>query len=1025
MTGSGTAREGGAEQRHYRDIFQKSRDGFVIVSPSGEIIDANDAYLEMLGYSLEELRALPDFYSITPERWHRWEREEIWERRLLGRGYSGLYEKEYIRSDGTVFPVELQSYAVRDDSGGIDYLWGIARDITERKQRERELRESEARWRSYLENAPFGVFVADRQGRYVDVNPAACRMTGYSREELLSQHMTDMLPPGSREDALDHFGHLPERGTDVIEVPYRRADGEVRWWRVSATVLSEERFLGFNEDVTDRKLAEDSLRRERDRMGGYLDVAGVMLVALDREGRVMLLNRRGCEILGLEREEVLGRVWMDSFIPARYREMVRGIFREVAAGGGSMYDEVEMPVLTAEGDERLVRWRNNVLRGPDGEVTSILSSGEDITDQRRVETALRKSEQELRAVVHRSPVGIGITDSEGRMADCNEALAAIVGYDRERVLEMGFEPLTHPEDLEAERALIGEVFRGERESYRIEKRYLHADGGEVWVDLVGSLVRDEAGEPRLGFAFVQDVTDRKLYKERLEESEAKYRALVMQSADCLILHDLDGTIVDVNESACGKYGYSREELVGMRISDLDPRYDEIVETSGSLESVPRGRSVVFETRHVDRGGTEFPVEVRLGSIEYGGRTLIQGLVRDITERMRAEREREELRERLATSQRLESVGRLAGGVAHDFNNMLGVILGYVDLSLEQLEADSPVVDDLLQVRSAARHSADLTAQLLAFARRQTVAPAVLDLNGTVGSMLRMLERLIGEDVRLLWKPSGVSGTVVMDPSQLEQLLTNLVVNARDAVSAGGTITVGTGRAEVTGERAAEEGLPGPGRYVALEVSDDGHGMPPEVLEHVFEPFFTTKEVGRGTGLGLATVYGIVKQNGGTVAVESEPGAGTRFSVLLPASDGAPSSGVRPAEAIPAGRRRGTILLVEDEEAILRLTDRMLQAMGYEVLAASSPREALRRAREHDGEVDLLLTDVVMPGMDGGRLSEAVLELYPAARVLYMSGYTADIISPHGVLEDGVGFLRKPFSRAELGRKVREALEGDG
>ncbi len=394
---------------------------------------------------------------------------------------------------------------------------------------------------------------------------------------------------------------------------------------------------------------------------------------------------------------------------------------------------------------------------------------------------------------------------------------------------------------------------------------------------------------------------------------------------------------------------------------------------------------------------------------------IFGTIQDITERRKLE-------EQLRHSQKMESVGRLAGGVAHDYNNMLGVILGYTELALAKAAPGDALHAYLQEIFDAARRSADITRQLLAFARRQTIVPVVLDLNAGVESLLKMLRRLIGENLHLAWLPGPGLWPVRMDPSQLNQILANLCVNARDAIGDIGQIRIET--ANVTLDEAYGGAHPGiaPGDYDLLMVSDDGHGMTKEIIDHLFEPFFTTKEVGKGTGLGLATVYGIVQQNEGAIHVYSEPGKGSTFKIYLPRHAGqAVAISAPEAEEIPKGRGE-TLLVVEDEEAILTLTQKILEIMEYRVLIAGSPEAAIDLAGRHDGPIDLLVSDVVLPEMNGRELAEKVRSLHPEVKCLFMSGYTADIIAHRGVLDQGVHFLQKPFATRDLARKVRQVLD---
>ena len=411
-------------------------------------------------------------------------------------------------------------------------------------------------------------------------------------------------------------------------------------------------------------------------------------------------------------------------------------------------------------------------------------------------------------------------------------------------------------------------------------------------------------------------------------------------------------------------------------------------------------------------------------IHTGGADRLLLCLHDITERLAAEVEKDQLEVQLQQAQKMESVGRLAGGVAHDFNNMLGVILGHAELALAAVDAAKPIHADLEEIRQAATRSADLTRQLLAFARKQTITPKVLDLNDTLAGMLTMLKRLIGEDIEFVWMPGADLWPVKMDASQLDQMLANLCVNSRDAIHGTGKITVTTANHTIDAKYCVSHAGVVPGDYVRITVSDSGCGMDPETLGHIFEPFFTTKDVGVGTGLGLATVYGAVKQNGGFIDVCSELGKGTTFTIYLLRHQGqrVPVRTPAPAEPVVCGHE--TILLVEDELSILKLTARMLGKFGYTVLMAGTPGEAVRLAQEHAGDIDLLMTDVVMPEMNGRDLAKNLRALYPELKRLFMSGYTADIIAIHGVVEQGVCFIQKPFTMQELAAKVRNTLDAE-
>ena len=506
----------------------------------------------------------------------------------------------------------------------------------------------------------------------------------------------------------------------------------------------------------------------------------------------------------------------------------------------------------------------------------------------------------------------------------------------------------------------------------------------------------------------------------LRAGEERHRTILQTAMDGFWHVDTRGRLLEVNETYCRMSGYSAQELSAMSISDLEV-CETADETAAHIQEVMRAGEARFETRHRRADGSVFDVEV---SVQYrpveGGRLV--AFLRDITARKRAEQEQVKLEAQLLQAQKLESVGRLAGGVAHDFNNMLSVIIGHANLALMDLGPTEPPRVPLEEILKAAERSADLTRQLLAFARKQTVAPRVLDLNETVAGMLSMLQRLIGEGISLKWRPEAALWPVRIDPSQIDQILANLCVNARDAIADVGNICIETGNSVLDEGYCAQHAGFTPGEYVRIAVSDDGCGMDRETLANIFEPFFTTKGVGEGTGLGLATVYGVVQQNNGGINVYSEQGLGTTFTIYLPRHAGRVARGVT-GGGQPAPRGRETILLVEDEPAILNITNLMLLRQGYTVLAADSPGEAIRLAREHAGDISLLITDVIMPEMNGRDLARNLLSLYPQLKRLFMSGYTAEVIAHHGVLDEGVHFIQKPFAMPALADRVREVLDG--
>jgi len=529
-------------------------------------------------------------------------------------------------------------------------------------------------------------------------------------------------------------------------------------------------------------------------------------------------------------------------------------------------------------------------------------------------------------------------------------------------------------------------------------------------------MHDETGRPLYVQGYWIDVTDHREAEQALAESEERYRELFENANDSLFTADASGKITSVNRAAERASGYSRWELVGKHFTELlPPEALEAAERELAAKMHGRSEASVYESTILAKDGRRIAVEVSSRPIIDGDRVVgVQGSARDISERKRLEQQ-------LRQAQKMEAVGRLAGGIAHDFNNLLTAIGGYAELVLSKLGPGDPLRHDAEEIRKAGERAASLTAQLLAFSRRQVLQPKVVDASAVLGETQSMLGRLIGEDVELVTRPARDLWHVRADPGQLQQVLVNLAVNARDAMPEGGRLTIETQNAKV-GSRQASRLLPMPaGKYVQLSVADTGVGMDAETRSHVFEPFFTTKDQGGGTGLGLATVYGIVKQSGGFVFVTSEPGQGARFDVYLPRVEEELEGRAQPPEASPLFGFE-TVLLVEDEDVVRELVREILEGNGYTVLEARDGEEAATLCRGHDGRIDLLLTDVVMPKLGGRELAERVTAGRPGLRILFMSGYTDVFQEGKDSLPPGAGFIQKPFSGAALARHVRELLD---
>ncbi len=520
----------------------------------------------------------------------------------------------------------------------------------------------------------------------------------------------------------------------------------------------------------------------------------------------------------------------------------------------------------------------------------------------------------------------------------------------------------------------------------------------------------------------QEIQAHRKAETALKESEEKFRILADSSPTAIIVYQNDKFLY-ANSASTKIMGYTEEELQTMNFwAFIHPDDKQMVQERGQKRQIGEAITPRYEFRIITKDGNVKWLDLSGATIIINGSPAGITSIMDITDRKLAEEEREQLQSQLTQAQKMESVGRLAGGVAHDFNNMLGVILGRTEIAIMKSDPKQPLYKDLQEIRKAADRSADLTRQLLAFARKQTIAPIVLDLNEVIEGMLKMLRRLIGEDIDLVWLPEASPSSVKIDPSQIDQILANLCVNARDAIAGVGKVTIETGNTSFDEAYCTDHVGFFPGDFVLLAVSDNGSGMDKGVLDKLFEPFFTTKGIGQGTGLGLATVYGIVKQNNGFINVYSEPGQGTTFRLYLPRHLGKADQISKDELTATELRGNETILLTEDEPSILEMTAIMLEGMGYTVLKAGTPREAIRMAEEHIGDIHLLITDVVMPGMNGRDLGSNILSRYPYIKHLFMSGYTANVIAHQGVLDKGVHFIQKPFSVSSLAAKVRDALE---
>jgi PAS domain S-box-containing protein len=935
---------------------------------------------------------------------------------------------------------------VRDAGGTVIGTLGCSRDITDMMEADREERRALSLHRATLESTADGILVVDREGRIASYNrkfAALWRLPdallASRQDERAIEAMVDQVrdADGFLHRVRELYVDVEASSFDLIEC----VDGRVferysQPQRIGGEVVG--RVWSFR-DISERRRAEQQNRL----LAQTIQSTGDIVSITDLEGRFTFVNRAFLTAYGYAEADVLGRTsaLIDSprnppGLQAEIRDATRrGTWR------GELWNRKR------DGTDIPVELVTSQIRDSEGRVVGLVGVWNDITLRRRAEavqqavyriaeaaSASEGLEGLLRAV--HGIVG-GLMPADNFFVALHDPATGLLSFpyfvDQVDTADPPRQPgrgLTEYV-LRTGRPLLGtpELVAG------LERR------GEV--DLVGAPSVDWLGVPLkvgsdvIGVLAVQSYTEglrfgageleilelvsaqvalaieRTRAAERMQASERRYRQLFEGNPAAMFVYDAETLrFLAVNEAAVRRYGRSREEFLQMTLLDMRPE-EESVNLREILAQHRGGPARATGLRHQRRDGTLIDVEVTYDDIDFAGRHARLAVVEDVTERRRIE-------DRLRQGQKMEAVGQLAGGIAHDFNNLLTAIVGYATLLDRALPPDDERREEVHEIVGAARRAGNLTQQLLAFSRKQVLRPTVLDVNVIVRDMERILHRIIGEHIALTTSLEPDLAPVRADASQLEQVIMNLAVNARDAMPGGGRITIETANVPLDADLAQAHPDAHPGAYVLLAVADTGVGMSPEVKAHLFEPFFTTKEVGKGTGLGLATVYGIVHQSGGFITVDSEPDRGTRFRIYLPRAEAA-AKVTAPAAPEPAAAGSGTVLLVEDEAGVRRLAREVLSRYGYRVLEAGDGSEALRVAGAHQGPIDLLLTDVVMPGMSGAELAERFHEMRPEAGVLYASGYADEAVIRHGI-RDGVPFLQKPFEPDDLVRRVRELVE---
>ncbi len=905
--------------------------------------------------------------------------------------------------------------------------FGIAVDITERKEAEEELRRATKRQKhlaDIIENSeqPLGIGYPD--GSLGLCNSAFCELTGYSMEELKGISWNTILtPPEWLESEYAALALLEDTGKPVrYEKEYIHKDGH----RVPVELLAHiardkegavQYLYAFITDITERRRGEEKIRLSEKRFEDIALSSGDWIWEVDVDGKYTFASGRVKEILGYASEEIIGMTPFE-MMPRDEAKRVGEFFEQIAAHKEPI---VDLENMTLAKDGRIVHLLTNgvPIFDDNGDLAGYRGVDKDITKQKETEVELHHQEilmEEMSRIAHIGAWEFDPDTGEGSWTDEVARIHDLSPRDKTS-MEKGLSFYRGKSCMKIERAVKEAIDAGK--PYDLELELLTVKGVHKWVRTIGNPIFDGGKVVRVRGS-IQDITKCKKAEKELHEA----LDIISRSSSVLFTwKNAEGwPVVFVSENVRSLLGYKAKELMRDEVLFANCIHVQdrarVAEEVAQLSTQEQSEEFVHQPyRIISRDGSEKLVSDRTFIVRDndGHITHYQGILEDITTQR-------SLEEQLRQAQKMESVGRLAGGVAHDFNNMLSVILGYAELAMGKLEPGEPLFDDLNEIYQAGQRSTEIVRQLLAFARKQTVAPRVLNLNDCIENTLKMLRRLIGEDIDVAWRPDSDAWPVEIDPSQLDQILANLCVNARDAMKGVGKLTIETKNTIFDkGYCAAHAGFV-PGKFVLLAVSDNGHGMTPEVVETIFEPFFTTKDQHQGTGLGLSTVYGIIKQNNGFVNVYSEPGEGTTFKIYLPRHKGAPAEADCEVTQELSLSQGEYVLLVEDDLSLLKLCEKMLKSMGYHVLLAESVGEAITLSKMHANELRLLITDVVMPEMNGRQLSEQIKQHCPNLKVLFVSGYTANVIAHRCVLEKGVKFLAKPFSKHQLAQKVRETLD---
>jgi PAS domain S-box-containing protein len=1028
---------GQAAQEELHTTLYSIGDAVISVDVGGRVRRMNPAAERLTGWSESNAtgKNLKEVFRIFNEETGRSVESPV--QRVLREGVVvGLANHTLlIARDGTERPIADSGAPIRDKAGLLKGVVLVFRDQSKERAAQKALAQSEERYRSLVENLEMGILCVGPSELVTFANPAAQKIFGVGKGDLAGRNLKEFLSEEeySRVRLQTARRQAGERGT--YELSIMRADGELRRIHVTAVPQCDEQgeFVGTFGTVLDitenarlRQLIEDERRLLLTLIENLPD--GVYMK--DCEGRFIVANRSVAQMMGAPSwRDLIGRTDRD-FYPKELADAYYADEQVVIREGRGIINREE-PRDAGEARQNILTTKVP-LTDAVGHITGLVGISRDISELRRAQEALESEHAFLSTLMDNIPDYIYFKDLESRFILNNKAHAKLFKCSdpRELVGKTDFDFFTREHAQKAFNDEQNIIQTGNPVIDAVE-RETWSGQADSWVSTTKMPLRDSKGTIIGTFGISRDISERKSTQDALVRSEEHFRSLFTNAPFGIFQSTLDGKLLRANPAFAKIIGYeSPEELMRMvnQKSIADVLYEEPRDREAVMEQVIRAagqwRAFSHHFRKKDGQLGDANLSLRmLGKVEETRGELLEGFVEDISERVRAEQEQKRLEDQLQQAQKMEAIGRLAGGIAHDFNNILTVINGFSEMALARSAIEQDLEHDLREIKHATRRAATLTSQLLAFSRKQMLQPRILDPGELVQGMEEMLKRLLGEDVDFhVHRPADL-WSVKADPGQIEQVVMNLSVNARDAMPDGGVLSIEISNVVLAEDYTHEHVEVKKGDYVLLAVSDTGRGMDAGIQRQIFEPFFTTKEKGKGTGLGLSTVYGIVKQSEGYIFCYSELGKGTTFKIYLPRAEGQPqqlSKGEEPR--VRPLRGTETILLVEDDEAVRNLTESILESAGYSISSAATGNEALQKLSLMSGALDLLVSDVVMPGMDGKELGRRVTERFPTASVLFISGYTEDAIIHNGVLEEGVELLQKPFDGTTLLQKVRAILD---